>query len=93
MKAVVTNRSDPYAPVGSNARSPGLLTVANGTLDLRTGELKLGIDPSLNRLLPESDPARDYYDRAVARMNATFPKSPQLLQYKAEASSVLGIAE
>jgi predicted RND superfamily exporter protein len=31
-------------------------------VDFRTGELRLGLDPSIDSMLPRVDPARDYYD-------------------------------
>ena len=56
-----------------------------------------GISANQNLLtswkLCERQAARDYYDRAVARMNATYPKSPRLLVVKEEAASVLSLTE
>ena len=44
----------------------GLLTLVGlqGMVDLRSGEIKLTIDPALERLLPEGDAERLFYDRA-----------------------------
>lgn len=44
----------------------GLLTVVglHGMVDLRSGEIKLSIDPALERLLPEGDAERRFYDTA-----------------------------
>jgi predicted RND superfamily exporter protein len=39
------------------------LAAAHQIVDLRTGERRLEIDPSLNRLLPSDDPAKQFYDR------------------------------
>ncbi len=38
-----------------------LLALA-GIVDVKTGQLKLGIDPSINRLLPEDDSDRQFYE-------------------------------
>lgn len=38
------------------------LLAAASLVDPRDGSLRLGLDPSLNRLLPEDDPAREFYD-------------------------------
>ncbi len=46
-----------------------LLAVAQ-IVDLRTGALHLVIDPSLNRLLPVQDPARDFYDDVRQRFGS-----------------------
>src|SRR5262245_8070727 len=42
------------------------LTVAlfHGLVDLRTGHLRLEVDPSVHRLLPEGDDERRFYDHA-----------------------------
>lgn len=40
------------------------LAAAAGLVDPRSGALRLRIDPSLDRLLPEDDPARRYHERA-----------------------------
>ena len=44
----------------------GVLTAASlqGMVDLRSGEIKLSIDPALERLLPEGDAERKFYDTA-----------------------------
>ena len=36
--------------------------------------------------------ARDYYDRAVARLEATYPDNPQTVLFRDEAASVLGVS-
>ena len=43
-----------------------LVTVAllNGLVDLRSGKLRLEVDPSVERLLPEDNEERRFYDRA-----------------------------
>ena len=43
--------------------------------------------------LGEIGEARQYYDRGVARRNATLPKSPLLIRMNEEAAEVLGIEE
>ncbi len=35
--------------------------------------------------------AREYYDRAVARMNETYPRSPEYNLLREEAAELLGI--
>ena len=44
----------------------GLVTLVSlhGIVDLRTGEVKLHIDPALDRLLPEGDDERRFYDQS-----------------------------
>jgi predicted RND superfamily exporter protein len=39
-----------------------LVAAVHSIVDLRTGERRLDVDPSANRLLPEGDPARAHYD-------------------------------
>ncbi len=39
-----------------------LVAAVHSIVDLRTGERRLDVDPSANRLLPEGDPARQHYD-------------------------------
>ena len=55
------------------ARSTALVLLISAVLtvlavtrlvDLHTGHLRLEIDPSANRLLPEHNPAKQFYDRA-----------------------------
>ncbi len=40
------------------------IVAMHGIVDLRTGEVRLAIDPALDRLLPEGDDERQFYDRA-----------------------------
>ncbi|RIL08149.1 MAG: hypothetical protein DCC71_00705 [Proteobacteria bacterium] len=40
------------------------LAAVHGIVDLRTGRLRLSVDPSIERLLPEGDDERRFYDRA-----------------------------
>ncbi len=40
------------------------LAALQGIVDIRTGELRLRIDPALDRLLPEGDDERRFYERA-----------------------------
>jgi predicted RND superfamily exporter protein len=40
-----------------------VVVAAHQLVDLRTGERRLEIDPSTNRLLSEDDPAKQFYDR------------------------------
>lgn len=40
------------------------VVAAHGIIDLRTGALRLQIDPGLDRLLPEGDDERRFYDHA-----------------------------
>ena len=40
------------------------IVAMHGIVDLRTGEVRLAIDPALDRLLPEGDDERRFYDRA-----------------------------
>lgn len=44
----------------------GVLTVValHGIVDLRTGEIRIGVDPGLDRLLPEGDDERLFYEKA-----------------------------
>jgi len=54
-------------------RRPGLvlalvaavsLAALHGVVDLRTGALRLAVDPAIDRMLPEGDDERAFYDRA-----------------------------
>lgn len=40
------------------------VALLNGVVDLRSGTLRLEVDPSVHRLLPEGDDERRFYDRA-----------------------------
>src|SRR5512145_198611 len=40
------------------------LALLHGLVDLRSGRLRLEVDPSVHRLLPEGDDERRFYDRA-----------------------------
>ncbi len=40
------------------------LVALQGMVDLRSGALKISVDPSLDRLMPEDDAERKFYDRA-----------------------------
>ena len=40
------------------------LVLLHGLVDLRSGTLRLDVDPSVHRLLPEDDDERRFYDRA-----------------------------
>ena len=40
------------------------LVALDGIVDLRTGALRLAVDPSIDRLLPEGDEERAFFDRA-----------------------------
>jgi hypothetical protein len=35
--------------------------------------------------------ARRWFDRAVARMDETYPKNPELIAFKQEAAELLGL--
>jgi predicted RND superfamily exporter protein len=43
---------------------------SQGIVDLRTGQLRLEVDPSVSRLLPEGDEERLFYDRARERFGS-----------------------
>jgi predicted RND superfamily exporter protein len=62
-----------------------LLTAAavHGIVDLRSGELRLRVDPAIERLLPEGDDERLFYDRAKQRFG-----NDQLLLLVLEADDV-----
>jgi hydrophobe/amphiphile efflux-3 (HAE3) family protein len=46
----------------------GLTLLALACLvDVRTGEIRLGLDPSLDRFMPEGNPEREFYDEMVRR--------------------------
>lgn len=40
------------------------LVALQGIVDLRTGQLRLAVDPGIDRLLPAGDEQRRFYDRA-----------------------------
>ena len=40
------------------------LIALHGIVDFRTGQVKLHIDPGIDRLLPEGDDERRFYDRS-----------------------------
>ena len=76
-----------------NERFEVALNVLMNALELNDhdNEMDLFFLAMTSSRLGNARQARSYYDRAVARMNATFPKNPIPVLLRDEAEAVLGI--